>query len=246
MEARSKYSFLIIVIFVIFISVGIFFNKFITMFDGYFLKKEYVNSYLKKNYGGDNYFIKFNSSGKCLVSGDCAHSTNNSALGPPCNSYLYLNSDECKSYSYKVSINSKEFLVTVFDRNGLISVFEGKNVYGSEPIYKSPLYSFGLRNQKVSIDSGGTLILFTGISDDKSMAFISGSYSKLNTDLYMTTEYYDANNKLVGICSGKFMELVQKNMYGDDDLSFKCQIPKTKLVRGRIFDDIVYFRVIIS
>lgn len=251
MDSKPKHSILFLtIIFVILIIARNYFNKFSAGVDGIMYKRKYVDSYLKDNYGESNYSIKYDSSGKCLVSGDCGHKVSNSALGYSCSPSQYLENDKCKSYYYKVKTTSNEFIVTVVNRKGLITVVEDKYIYGSEPIYTSPLYSFGLGKQKLAIGSNGELMLYTGISDDKNTVFILGDFSSLNVNLYMTTEYYDAKNNLVGICRASFKELIQNDtstkMGRDSNLSFKCQISKSELVRGKKFDDIVYYKVIIS
>lgn len=96
------------------------------------MQKEYVEPYLKENYSNLNYSIKYDSSGKCIVSGDCYFDPAMGCDGGACREYTYLDKNDCKSYYYSIKSDTKEFILTVVDRNNQFSVVEGKNIYGKD------------------------------------------------------------------------------------------------------------------
>ena len=109
------------------------------------LKKEYVESYIKENYGNLNYSIKYESSGKCIISGDCYVDYVGGCESGGCQEYEYLDENDCKSYYFDVKNNTNQFIITVVDRNNVISVVEGRNIYGTdkennELSYNSSIY----------------------------------------------------------------------------------------------------------
>ena len=101
------------------------------------LQKNYVEPYLERNYSNVNYSIKYDSSGKCIISGDCYFDPSMGCDGHVCHQYEYLNENECKSYYYHIKTDDdidadNEFIITVFNKDDLYSVVEGKNIYGTD------------------------------------------------------------------------------------------------------------------
>lgn len=92
------------------------------------LKDEYVKPYLEQNYDGVNYSVKYDSGGKCIISGNC-YPYPLEGCNERCE-YEYLDEKECSSYYYFVKTDEESFFVTVFYRNKTYSVVEGKNIYG--------------------------------------------------------------------------------------------------------------------
>lgn len=95
------------------------------------IQKKYVEPYLNKNYGSDNYSVKYDSSGKCIISGDC-YSSGSCNFGGTCIEYEYLDRFQCKSYYYRVNTKYKDFIVTVVKKKNGINVVEGRNIYGTD------------------------------------------------------------------------------------------------------------------
>lgn len=91
------------------------------------MQKKYVEPYMKANYGAYKYSIKYNYSGKCIISGSCYK---NIGCDGSCDEYKYLDKGDCRSIYYSIKMNQKEFTVTVVNNKGHISVIEGKNIYG--------------------------------------------------------------------------------------------------------------------
>ena len=97
------------------------------------LLKEYVQPYVEKNYG--NYNIEYESSGKCIIAGNCYSEPVIECDGNGCDLYEYLSRFECRSYFYNIYIGNDEKLITVFYRIGKYNVVEGRNIYGISDEY---------------------------------------------------------------------------------------------------------------
>ena len=95
------------------------------------LQKRYVEPYLNKNYGSGNYSVRYDSSGKCIISGNC-YRNDSCNFGGGCQEYEYLDRAQCKSYYYYVNTTHKDFVVTVVKKKNNISVVEGRNIYGTD------------------------------------------------------------------------------------------------------------------
>ena len=90
------------------------------------MQKEYIEPYLKENYSNLNYSIEYNSSGKCIVSGNCYFDITMGCNGTrTCQNYVYHDKNYCKSYYYSIKSDTKEFILTVVHKNGQYYVVEG-------------------------------------------------------------------------------------------------------------------------
>lgn len=94
------------------------------------LEEDYVLPYIKEKYYIDDPVINYLESGKCIISGSCLH--DRGGWDSPCEEYKYLNEDECKSYYFESKINGETHTFTVFNRDGVYNVVEGKNIYGTD------------------------------------------------------------------------------------------------------------------
>lgn len=120
---------------IIIISLSILVSLIILIILGYILKinvlkTKYVEKYILDNYPNQKYTIKYNSSGKCIVSGNCYYNWGSGCDQNSCDEYKYLNRFKCRSYYYNVKIDKKNFIITVFRKGLKYSVVEGKNIYG--------------------------------------------------------------------------------------------------------------------
>ena len=97
------------------------------------MQNEYIEPYLKENYSSLNYSIKYNSSGKCIISGDCYFDPMMGYDGGGmCQVYEYLDDRSCKSYYYFIESDSREFILTVVNKDNKFFVVEGRNIYGND------------------------------------------------------------------------------------------------------------------
>ena len=103
------------------------------------MQKDYVEPLLKQNYGDKEFEIKYSSSGRCIISGDCYFDPVMGCDGGSCVEYKYLDDDNCKSYYYYVKDENDSFYVTVVNNNGKLSVVEGKNIYGEDKRTTKPI-----------------------------------------------------------------------------------------------------------
>lgn len=87
---------------------------------------------MKQNYSDTNYSIKYNTSGECIISGNCDFDPVMGCDGGSCQPYKYLDKSECESHYYKVKIDTKELIITVVNKDKTYSVVEGKNIYGTD------------------------------------------------------------------------------------------------------------------
>lgn len=94
------------------------------------LESKYVIPYLKNTYGESNYDVNYDTSGKCIISGDCAFDPSLGCDGGTCMPYKYLDENTCTSYYFLANVKGKWITVTVVDNDGELSVVEGKNIYG--------------------------------------------------------------------------------------------------------------------
>lgn len=92
------------------------------------LQKNYVEPYLKEKFPDKDYDIKYDSSGRCITSGDCAFDPVRGCDGGSCNEYTYL--DNCISYYYSVTIDGKIYTITLSNKDNIYLINEGKNIYG--------------------------------------------------------------------------------------------------------------------
>ncbi len=235
------------------------------------LQKEYIEPYLKENYSNLNYSIKYDSSGKCIISGNCYFDPVMGCDGGACQEYQYLDEDNCKSYYYSIKSDEKDFLLTVVNRNNHFYVVKGENIYGEDTVnnetnynseheevsskeiidkypYESNYYYFDstYKNNQIYLDNNGTIMnFFTGILSNSNKLHISGNISNpmyLNGNVYMTTKYYDQNYNEIGICNDT-IKLIGK---GYSNISFSCHISETDLSNNKNFGDIVYYKINIS
>ena len=96
-------------------------------------QKKYVEPYLDKKYGNGNYSVNYDSSGKCIISGECERDYSFDC--EYCEEYHYLDRSQCKAYYYNVASNDKNFIVTVVKKKYSVDVVEGKNIYGTDNSY---------------------------------------------------------------------------------------------------------------
>lgn len=96
-------------------------------------QKKYVEPYLDKKYGNGNYSVNYDSSGKCIISGECERDYSFDC--EYCEEYQYLDRSQCKAYYYNVASNDKNFIVTVVKKKYSVDVVEGKNIYGTDNSY---------------------------------------------------------------------------------------------------------------
>ena len=95
------------------------------------LQKKYVNPYLIENYGNLNYSIKYDTSGKCIISGNCYFDPVMGCDGGVCQVYKYLDENECRAYYYSVESDTQKFIVTVVNKDNQFYAVEGRNIYGN-------------------------------------------------------------------------------------------------------------------
>ena len=95
-------------------------------------KTKYVEPYLKSNYPEDTFEVEYYSSGRCIVSGDCAFDPVMGCDGGSCVPYKYLEDKKCKSYYYSVKNSKGSYYVTVVDYKSEPYVVEGKGIYGDD------------------------------------------------------------------------------------------------------------------
>lgn len=93
-------------------------------------QKKYINPYLEKNYKNVKYKVKYDSIGKCIISGNCKFDPLFGCDGGACEEYEYLSKYECKAYYFEVEINNEKLLLTLVDKNDETYVVEGENIYG--------------------------------------------------------------------------------------------------------------------
>ena len=93
------------------------------------LQKDYVEPYLKKHYRNVSYAIEYDSTGKCIISGNCEFDAAMGCDGGACEPYEYLSDKECRSYYYSVKMRKKTCIVTVVYKDKQYTVVEGKNIY---------------------------------------------------------------------------------------------------------------------
>ena len=97
------------------------------------LEKNYIIPYLQKNYPDQNSTIKYEKSGRCIISGNCYFDPVFGCDGGWCEEYKYLSRFECKSYYFTVTNdNNEEFILTIVKRNDEIYVVKGINIFGKD------------------------------------------------------------------------------------------------------------------
>ena len=105
-------------------------KEIITRVQAYKFLKKYVNPYLEKTYKNEKYKVKYDSMGKCIISGNCHYDPLGGCDGGLCKEYEYLSKYECKAYYFKVEMSDKKLLLTLVDKNDETYVVEGENIYG--------------------------------------------------------------------------------------------------------------------
>lgn len=116
----------IIIIVVIFIICNFLFTR----INAIYLEKKYVEPYVQENFNDRDISINYDSSGKCVLSGNCFFDPVAGLDGGSCEEYSFL--ADCKAYYYKVESSDSEVYVTVYFTDGEYSVVQGKNISGSD------------------------------------------------------------------------------------------------------------------
>ena len=128
---RSKVITIIVYIFALIVAVFLIKTVVNKIYENK-LQKNYVEPYLQERYPYEKFDIEFDSSGKCIVSGDCLYDPVMGCDGGACNPYNYLDEKECHAYYYKVSNNNDYFTVTVVKNKDQYYAVRGVNIYGAD------------------------------------------------------------------------------------------------------------------
>lgn len=137
----EKISLILILVFVLIIITISFSQKFFKNKKINKLQTKYVEPFIKENFPKKEYTVEYESSGKCIIAGECSLagtifdtflSCDNGNTS--CKEYEYL--DGCQSYYYSVKTDKKEYIITVFQKDKKYSVVNGKNIYGKDESYE--------------------------------------------------------------------------------------------------------------
>ena len=168
-EKRKKVFFVLGILLLCFITV--YFVFFASRRIYYlFLQKKYVDTYLNEKYADQDYNVKFDYSGECIISGDCYFDPVMGCDGGACIQYKYYSGD-CVAYYYKVEINDKKEYITVVNKENQMYVVEGKNMYGNDKKEEQNLNNNTYINDNKETKSSGTL---TGLTSDSNEYTFSG------------------------------------------------------------------------
>lgn len=121
-------NYLLIIIFVFFL-IFVFFKIISVAKFNYkikFISKEYVEPYLNNYY--DNYTYEYESSGKCIISGDCYFDPVMGCDGGTCEPYEYLDETECTSYYFEAKTSNGYFTITVYYKDEKYEVVKGNKI----------------------------------------------------------------------------------------------------------------------
>ena len=102
-------------------------------------KNNAVKTFLKKTYPDQTFKVKYSSSGKCILRGECENgmdeiSCDGSVFIPGCKPYVY--ESDCKAYYYDAVSNKQIIKETVYQYGdeGKLYTIEGKYVKSREVI----------------------------------------------------------------------------------------------------------------
>ena len=221
------------------------------------LQKRYVEPYLKENYGNMDFSIAYDSSGKCIISGDCYYDIVRGCDGGSCHEYKYLDENVCKAHYYFVKNDERNFIVTIVEKDNQIYAVEGKNIYGDDNYngyknninvtkypYESDYYSL-YTEYVIKLDKTNNISMKFSVTQNRELS-ISGYINnslRLNGDVDIITKYYDKQYNEIGSCSS-LIDL--KSYYDDSYKTFSCSISENDLISNKIFNDVVFYNVYIS
>ena len=124
----KKVFFIVVIVFILII-ISLFS---IHMLSVYKLKNEYVIPFIENELHEKNYKVRYDSSGKCIVSGNCYFDPVQGCDGGICSQYEYSKDKNCKSYYYSVKVKNESFFVTVVKKGNKFYTVKGKNINGEE------------------------------------------------------------------------------------------------------------------
>ncbi len=197
------------------------------------MQKEYIEPYLKENYSNLNYSIKYNSSGKCIISGNCYFDPVMGCDGGACQEYKYLDDNNCKSYYYSIKSDTKEFLLTVVNRNNHFFVVEGKNIYGMDKENDEDI---------ISSDSKDTVNNETNYNSDYeeiSSKDIIAEYPYESNYYYFNSTY--KNNHIYLDTNGMVMNFFTGILSNNSKLYISGHISNPMYLKGNVYMTTKYY-----
>ena len=197
------------------------------------LQKAYIEPFLKENYSNLNYSIKYNSSGKCIISGNCYFDPVKGCDGGVCQEYRYLDEKDCKSYYYSIKSNTKEFILTVVNRNNQFFVVEGKNIYGKDKeIYKDITNN----NTKDTVNNETN---YNSDYEEVSSKIIIDEYPYESNYYHFNSTY--KNNQLYLDNNGMIMNFFTKKISNNNNLYVSGNVSNPMNLNGNVYMTTKYY-----
>lgn len=236
-KARMRKILIIIGIGIVFVIAFYFAKGVISRIKISKMQKEYIEPYLKENYSNLNYSIKYDLSGKCIISGNCYFDPVMGCDGGSCQEYEYLDENDCKSYYYFIKSDTTEFILTVVEKNNQFSVVEGRNIYGKNKENYGDTSSNDIINNESNYNIN---------RDDESVKIIIDKYpyeSGYNNfkSTYKNNQIYLDNNSMImnfstGILSNNSKLYISGNI--TNPMYFKGNIFMTTKYYNRNYNEI--------